>query len=116
MPSESLDLFAEYLQERRGMSLLVAAEGQGFATYRITPGAEVYIQDIYVQPAFRRYGVAVDLANEIAAMARLHGCTFMLGTLDPTARGATEGLAVMLAYGFRLQEVAATHIILRKEL
>lgn len=113
---KAIELYGQYLQERRDMSLLVDHEGHGFATYRITPGQDVYIQDIYVEPEYRRLGVAADLANELAAMARLHGCTFMLGTLDPTAKGATDGLAVMLAYGFRLFEVAATHIILRKEL
>jgi GNAT superfamily N-acetyltransferase len=73
----------------------------GFAVYAIN-GREVYIRDIYVKPERRRLGVAAEMADSIAALAKSQGAKVMTGTVCPTASNATDSLKVLLGYGMRL--------------
>jgi ribosomal protein S18 acetylase RimI-like enzyme len=82
-------LYAQYLAERCGFSVLEAEEG--FAAYSIT-GTTAYITDIYVIPSARRLGVASRLADKVCADAKERGCTELLGlvSLDTASVGANE--------------------------
>ncbi len=111
----SMSLYAEYVKERGIDEILETS--QGFATYRyLNDGATVYIVDIYVMPEFRKTGVAAHLANCIALEAVGKGCTEMLGTVAPIAKGSTESLRVLLAYGMELQSISDGLIVFRKEI
>lgn len=110
-----MSLYASYLKERLGDDILEVEEG--FATYRfVEDGKTVYIVDIYTRPDCRKYGHATDLADTIGDIARKDGCTSMIGTIQPSAKGSTEGLKVLLAYGMRLESAGPDMLILRKEL
>ncbi len=109
-----VSLYADYLLERTHDHILEVDEG--FATYRFLPENTVYVVDIYVRPECRQYGHAADLANTIGDIARKKGCTTMIGTVQPSAKGAHTSLKVLLAYGMELKSAEHDAIILRKDL
>lgn len=109
-----MSLYAEYLRERTNDRII---EGEfGFATYRFLDGGKVYLIDIFVVPEKRKSGLATSMANQIAAIAKEHGCTKMLGTVNPQAKGSTNSLKVLLAYGMSLQNIADGMVVFGKEI
>lgn len=110
-----MSLYAKYCRER-GIDLILEVE-EGFATYRyIAGGKSVYIVDIYVVPEARKRSVASVIADTIADEALAKGCTEMLGTVAPGARGSTDSLRVLLAYGMTLHSIEGGLIVFRKDL
>jgi len=97
------DMLADYFWEREGKFCLVR-EDEGFAKYSIN-GDECYIEDIYVVPEKRKTGIASQMADEIAASAKDHGCKYLVGSVAPEARGSTESMKVLLAYGMRIHSI-----------
>ena len=104
-------MYADYIKERTGRESVYS--DNGFATYMFfeakpadgpAPAVEggCYIEDIYVDPAFRQSGQASSMADLIVADAVSKGYTKLYGTVAPTARGSTASLKVLLAYGFKL--------------
>lgn len=110
-----MSLYAEYLRERTADEIIEVDEG--FATYRyVENGTTVYIVDIYVKPEARKYGHASALADLIVGIAKKKGCTSLIGTVQPTAKGSTTSLKVLLGYGLRLESAANDVIIMRKDI
>lgn len=104
-------LYAQYIEERLGKKIIETTSG--FATYfYIQDGA--YIEDIYVHPDFRMSGEASKIADQIASIARDKGYQKMYGSIKPSAKGSTESLKVLLAYGFSLLESNTDSIFLVK--
>jgi GNAT superfamily N-acetyltransferase len=109
-----MSLYSEYVQERLGDCILETE--LGFATYRFPDPNTVYIVDLYVIPEARKQGVARDIADSIMKIAMARGCTKMIGSVVPSARGSTESLKTLLAYGMILDSGVNDFIILRKDL
>lgn len=110
-----VSLYAEYVNER-GLEHIIESDA-GFATYRyINDGRTVYIIDIYVRPEMRKFGEASKLAGIIAAEARSRGATEMWGTVAPQARGSTDSVRVLLAYGMDLLKIEGDLVVFRKDL
>lgn len=108
-------LYAAYCRER-GIDKIVE-EDHGFATYRyLNDGKTVYIVDIYVAPFYRGQHVATHLADLIVAEARAAGAKELLGTVVPHAKGSTESMLVLVAYGMKLHTVENGLVVFRKEL
>ncbi len=108
-------LYAQYLRERTTDEILETQEG--FATYRyLNDGKTVYIIDIYVVPERRKVGYAAELANIIARRAKERGAVEMIGSVMPSAKGSTNSVKVLLAYGMDLQSAAGNMIVFRKDL
>lgn len=109
-----MELYKKYLEERTpGKS--VYFNDYGFATYQIT-GDEVYIEDLYVLPEYRKEGIAASLADSIGAMAKEAGCKVMTGSVVPSAVNSTTSMKVLLSYGFRLHKSLDNFIIFVKDL
>lgn len=109
--------YAEYLRERTEDRILETEEG--FATYRFTQsqgGQSVYIIDLFVHPDHRKRGVASSIADRIVAIAKLRGCTKLLGTVVPSMKGSTASLRVLIGYGMWLQSAAADLVIMEKDI
>lgn len=106
-------LYAQYLAERCGRAILETSEG--YATYVIQV-PDVYIADIFVLPDARRRGVASAMADTICAEAKGHGCTRLIGSIDPMTHGAHESLLVLLSYGMRLSHTGNGLIFFQKAL
>ncbi len=107
-----MSLYAEYLAERLGDHII--ENEKGFATYRYTDETTVYIVDIYVRPDFRKQGVAGDIADYIMELAKKKGCTKMLGSVVPSAKGSTESIKVLLGYGMSVDSCTNDFILFRK--
>ena len=95
----SLDLYAEYLRERRGYELLLDREHRGFAVYSYKQ-PYCYISDIYVRPDHRHTGMAREMADLLSEMAKDAGCTHLLGSIDMTTNGWEHSLHLLVQYGF----------------
>ncbi len=107
--------YSDYLRERTNDE--VVETDYGFATYRyVEEGKSVYIVDIYVTPEARKEGHAAEMADQIAKIAKEKGCTSMIGTVQPSTKGSTTSLQVLLGYGMRLQSASQDAIIMRKDL
>lgn len=107
-PGAPLSLYAQYVEEREGAS--VYESERGFLVYQIL-GPEVYVKDLYVRPDFRNSGEAADMANQVAALAKAQGCLRMSGSVCPRAKGATDSLKVLLAYGMKLHSIGTDGLI-----
>lgn len=106
-----MSLYGDYIREREGFEIVESEHG--FATYLIS-GEECYIRDIYVTPEGRKSGLASQMADEISVIAKEKGCTYLLGTVSPVAKGATTSMKVLLAYGFEVFKSDSNMIYLVK--
>lgn len=64
--------FHALLAEADGSVVGLALYTFGFSTWTSVNG--IHLEDLYVEPAWRRHGVAHTLMRELAAVARRHGC------------------------------------------
>lgn len=108
-----MSLFSEYIIER-GLKHIVESE-QGFATYIIT-GPECYVEDVYVAKEARKKGEASFLVDNIVKHAKTLGCTTLLTSVVPSARGSTESTTAILAYGFSLLRAQPDFIVFKKDI
>lgn len=111
--SDSVSLYGQYLLEREGK--FIVEDSRGFATYTYLQDA-VYIEDIYVLPAFRKNGVAAEYADAICKIALDKGLHKVIGTVAPSAKNSTSSMAVLLAYGFKLNSSDTNLIYFEKDL
>lgn len=107
-------LYADYLLERTHDLILETSEG--FATYRFLNEKQVYIIDIFVLPVFRKSRIASHIADEIVKIAKEKGCTELIGTVCPSAKGSNASLRVLWGYGFVLDSADKDLIIMKKEI
>lgn len=107
-------LYAEYLKERENVRIIESEVG--FATYQFLDDNQCLIKDIFVKPEVRKLSVASMMADEIASIARAQGRNLLLGTVCPQAKGSTDSIKVLLAYGFRLKSAQENFIIFEKDL
>jgi ribosomal protein S18 acetylase RimI-like enzyme len=105
--------YGKYIQEREAFEIV--ENSKGFATFK-TEGEECYIRDIYVSPDHRKEAVASDMADKIAEIAKQRGCKFLTGSICPTTRNSTVGLAVLISYGFELHSAGNNFILMKKVL
>jgi GNAT superfamily N-acetyltransferase len=75
-----------------------------------------YIEDIYVRPEARRTGFGSWLADQVTKIALAKGCDRLVGSVDPTAFGATESMKALFAYGFQLHGTDGKLIYLTKQI
>ena len=110
-----MSLYASYLEERTTDHIIES--DLGFVTYRYLDGGKsVYIVDLYVPIRFRKQGFASKLADLVCKEAKGKGYAELLGTVVPEAKGSTDSLKVLLAYGMTLQSVAQNAIVFRKDI
>lgn len=108
-------LYAQYITERTNDKIIELP--QGFATYRYFPHTKsCYIVDIYVQPEFRKSGIASEMANMIAAEAKKDGYTSLIGTVSPSANHSTDSMRVLMAYGMKLDSSERDVIVFKKDI
>lgn len=107
--------YGDYIMERLGDGIVERDEG--FATYRFLDNKRaVYIVDIYVRPDFRNSDIASEMADQIAHLARKEGARELLGTVNPSAKGSTDSLKVLLGYGMSLKSAANDVVVFSKEI
>lgn len=105
--------YAAYTKEKDGREVI--ENENGFIVYEIKDDL-CYIADIYVIPEKRRRNVASDFAYSVETIAKEKGVKRVLGSVVPTANGATESLKAMLEYGFKLQSSQINFLWLEKDI
>jgi hypothetical protein len=108
-----MSLYGQYIKTREDFDII--ENSLGFATYKII-NSECYLRDIFVDPEVRETAVARDLADQICVIARESGCKTLLGSVCPSAKGATVSLKVLLAYGMSLKSCTNDFIVMEKGL
>lgn len=93
-----MSLYKDYVKEREGLETLESPHG--FALYKIKDN-ECYIQDIFVDRMHRRSGIAAEMADKVADMAKEQGCIWLVGSVDTRAKGSDTSIKVLLAYGMK---------------
>jgi predicted GNAT family acetyltransferase len=106
-------LYAKYILERENKNIIET--DSGFATY-IIQGEECYIENIFVLEEMRKKGSASYLAGRVTEIAKEMNCKRLIGSVRPSARGSTESLKVLLAYGFKLLSASNDAIFFVKEI
>jgi len=109
-----VSLYAEYLAERTTDQIIETHNA--FATYKFLDKDTCYIIDIYVLPEFRKSGVASDIADIIKGIAKEKGCTKLIGSVVPSAKGSTTSVKVLLGYGMKLQSSTNDFVVFEKEI
>lgn len=110
-----MSMWSDYLKEREGKEVLEFPD-DGFIVYKVNQDKTCYIEHIYVVPNKRGLGVASMLCDEVEAKAKEAGCTHLLGSVSPSAPGATHSLRVQLTHGFSLDRATENFILLSKEI
>src|SRR5665213_2542353 len=109
-----LSHYGQYLTERSGRGIVENEDG--FATFEYVSDDIVYIVDLFVVPEKRRQRVAANLADKIVEAAAEHGCKYLLGSVDATAKGAEASIQVLERYGMKPYRVAEPMIFYIKEI
>jgi ribosomal protein S18 acetylase RimI-like enzyme len=105
-------MIKQYLKELKGLDVFETEDG--FILYKIKD-EHLYVRDIYVLPEKRKKGVAAKMADELAEIIKVsHGCTVMLGDVEPSNQNATDSIKVLLAYGMTVLEANDDEIIFFK--
>lgn len=105
---DNLDMFAAYLEEREGATLL--RHTCGFGVYKNLLLHAGYLQDIWVKPEFRKKGVGREILAMAVAEAKKSNKTTLLGSTDVTANNATESAKAILSCGFQILKVEGNMI------
>lgn len=108
-----MSLFSEYKLEREGKNVI--ENEYGFLVYQITQEM-IYIEDIFVNKEYRLKGIGSKLADEAIEEAKEYGCKKCIGSVVPNTQGATDSIAAMISYGFRLQASRDNFIWLEKDI
>lgn len=110
-----MSLYGEYLKEKSTDEIIEMEHG--FATYRLlNENKSVYIVDLYVQPEFRKMGIASKMADAIVDICKIKGAKELIGTVIPSAKNSTESMQVLFAYGLKLFASNPDMIYLRKDI
>lgn len=107
-----LSLYADYIKERENFKIIET--DYAFVSFKFFDG-ECYIRDVYVKPEYRKQGVASQLVDAIAALAK-DKCKYLTTSVSPIANGSQDSLNACIAYGFKLLRSDNQLIYLIKEL
>lgn len=108
-----MSLLAEYFKET-GHKNVIESE-KGFATYYYMAEG-CYVEDIFVIPACRRDGIASQMLDQIAEIAKANGVTKLIGSCVPSSNNSTASLKAAFDYGFTLHSSKENLIVYVKEI
>lgn len=110
-----MTLYAQYIKEREQKDIIET--DKGFATYKVYPNGECYLQDIYVIPEARRSRVAYDLADQVVEIAKEKKCHTLVGSVCTDAINPTASMKFVLNYnGMKFHSVKGNMIFFTKDL
>lgn len=97
-------LYAGYLKEREGMSLL---ENEfAFLTFIKQADGSYYVRDLYVDPDHRREKHGTELTNAVMDMAIRENSKFLYGSVSFNDPNFDRCVASLTAYGMRKHGVS----------
>lgn len=98
-----MELWSEYIEEKYGTK--IGVHENAFYTYKVCPGGEFYVDDIYIRKEYRSGSQFTVLYNEIGKLALANGCDriscgVLLSTEEPE-----KPLSLFLKIGFKIVTV-----------
>lgn len=106
-------LYANYARERLRNEFVV--EPWGFIQYAINLPL-CWINEIYVEPEFRRSKKASELADRVAQIALNAGCDTLAAQVWTEALNASDSAQTILRYGFKITSATNGVILFEKKL
>lgn len=109
-----MSLWAQYLRES---GLLEIFEREwGFITFHLAGDGVLFVNDIYVTPAYRKYGKASSLIDEAAEWGRTYGCNRIYCFIHGHSESKETARRAALAYGFEVKNETPDAIVLEKSI
>lgn len=109
-----MSLYSDYISEKTNKSIIETEKG--FVTYSFPDKTTVYIEDIYIKPAYRNSYEASLLANQVVDIAKERGCVKLVGSVVPSTKNSTASLSVLIGYGMKLSSSTNDFILFEKDL
>ncbi len=107
-----MSLHKEYVEERLGKHMIESEKG--FVIYSFTEDS-VYISDVHISKEHRRSGEASRFGDIVTEIAKCKGYKKILGSVQPSTKGSSESMQMLLAYGFKLDSSTNDFILLKKD-
>lgn len=108
-----MNKYAKYIKELKNYEMY--EDEKGFVTYG--PYEEgIYIEEIYVEPEYRKSQVAVFYADLITEIARREKITKLYGSVVPSQKNSQYRIEIFMKYGFRIYRTQEDLIVLIKEI
>lgn len=109
-------MWLDYVRERMPEKSIIELS-EGFAIYYPYPAENaMYLEEIYVVPHWRKANIASDMLGKVEIQAKEMQFKYVLGSCDPSTKGATGSMKAMFKRGFELYKVHEGLIFLRKEI
>lgn len=87
----------------------------GFCTYTVAP-PELFIEDCYVIPEYRRTKHATHLVDQANAAGKELGCRLLTCCVNTKSGIATESTKAILSYGFKILRSTDAAVYFYKEI
>lgn len=107
-------MYGAYVKERLGKEYYETAFG--FVIYSWYLEDAIYIEELYIKLEHRLEGFGTLMVDEVCDIARKAGKKYLVGTVCPSANGATISIKALLAYKMHLWRIEGDLIFLSKEL
>lgn len=108
-----MSLFGQYIKER--VNKEIVENDYGFATYQFVNDG-IYIEDVYISPAFRKSGMAVEFEQEITKIAKERGLNKLYTSVAVGTPDCSENLARLIKHGSKLNSANNNTIYVVKEI
>lgn len=108
-----MSLYSQYIAERTSFSLI--EKPHGFLTYELN-GDTCFVADIFVIKESRKSGLAMEMCEEMAVIAREFRCKHIVGHVDTTSKTATDSLKFLLAVGMNVLKIEGNFLYLIRKL
>lgn len=111
--SDFSTMYKAYLAEREGAWTVEAPEG--FAVLRVL-GDSLYLQDVWVKPAYRQLGIARQFLAEAERQAASMGISSVITSCSPGAANSDVSMKAIMAVGFKLMAAETDLIWFKKDI
>lgn len=96
-------MFEAYVKEREGATLL--KHEHGFGIYKPWNDEWAYLQDVYVQPTYRRTGVGAEIVAQAIELAVKSKKKALIANTDMRAAGVETSIKSALGVGFKVLKI-----------
>lgn len=108
-----MSLYANYLAEKTDRKII--ENDFGFVIYSFNKDS-VYLEDIYIDPPYRKQGYARMLSDLVADKAREENIKKMYGSVIPSTKDSNDSIKALQAYGMKLESCTNNFIVFSKEI
>jgi hypothetical protein len=109
-----MDLYAKYIEEREGLTLLQVNDF-GFITCKMVDDL-LFINDLFVETEHRHGSTFLQLAKKCEAWGKERGAKRMRGCVWVNTLIANHSLSAVMSYGLKVVASDKNVIVLEKEI